>query len=270
VGYLPLERLVFAAPGRHVGELMEEEPYAVTPDVDQEELVRAATKYNLNAVPVVDGAGRMLGVVTTDDILEAAEQEADEDMYRLAGTGERDPVHASVFHSTRLRLPWLLLSVIDGMFIAMIVSRFENTLRIVELSFFIPLIPLMGGQVAVQASTIMVRGLALGNIRRSRIMQYLGRQVVIAVLLAVLCASAAGMLGALVVGADLRVMAAVALAVAIAILVSGTLGTILPFVFNAIGIDPAVSAGPFITMVNDAFCICIYLLLGAALAPPVG
>jgi len=267
IGHLPLERLVFAAPDARVGDLMEPDPYRVTTDTDQEELVRAATKYNLDAVPVVDEMGKLVGVVTVDDILEAAEQEADEDMYRLVGTGERDPIHASIARSTRLRLPWLLLSVIDGLFIALIVSRFEDTLRVIELSFFIPLIPLMGGQVAVQASAIMVRGLALGNIRRSRIMRLLFKQFAVAGLLAVLCAVATGLLGGLVVGAAANVMFAVSLAVAIAIVVSGTLGTIFPLAFNAIGIDPAVSSGPFITMLNDAFCICIYLLLGATLAP---
>jgi magnesium transporter len=213
----------------------------------------------------------MLGVVTVDDILEAAEQETDEDMYRLAGTGERDPLHASVYDSTRLRLPWLLLSVLDGLFIAFVVSRFEGALRgVVELSFFIPLIPLMGGQVAIQGSTIMVRALALGSIRRTRLARFLGKQVVVALLLAVSCSLAAGVLGAVLVGTGPRVMVAVGLAVAVAIVFAGTLGMIFPLAFNAVGVDPAVSSGPFITMLNDLFCICIYLGLGMLMASPGG
>lgn len=270
VGHLPLQRLVFARPERRVGELMEEYPHAVTPDTDQEELVRSATRYDLGVIPVVNQGGRMIGVVTVDDILEAAEQEVDEDMYRLAGTGERDPIHASIYRSTRLRAPWLLLSVLDGLFIAFIFSHFKDTLRVIELAFFIPLIPLMGGQVAIQASTIVVRGLALGNIRRSRIRHFLLKQLAITLLLSILCASAAGVLGGFIVGTEARLMVAVGLAVGIAIVVSGMLGMIFPLVFNGLGIDPAVSAGPFITILNDAFCICIYLLLGTALAPPVG
>ncbi|NIM68960.1 MAG: CBS domain-containing protein, partial [Xanthomonadales bacterium] len=86
---------------------MEELPHTVLPETDQEELVRAATRYDLQVIPVTDQERKLLGVVTVDDILEAAEEEMDEDMYRLAGTGERDPVHASVYRSTRLRLPWL-------------------------------------------------------------------------------------------------------------------------------------------------------------------
>ncbi|MGD2174080.1 MAG: magnesium transporter [Candidatus Brocadiaceae bacterium] len=269
-GHLPLHRLVFAPPEALVGELMEEIPVEVTPDTDQEDLVRAATRYDLHVIPVVDGAGRMVGVVTVDDILEAAEQEMDEDMYRLAGTGERDPVHASVYRSTRLRLPWLLLSVLDGLFIAFVVSRFVDERWVMELSFFLPLIPLMGGQVAIQGSTIMVRGLALGTIRRSRVVRFLGKQFVITALLAIACALAAGVLGALVVGAGASTMLAVGLAVGVAIVFAGMLGMIFPLAFNAVGIDPAVSSGPFITMLNDLFCICVYLALGTLLAPTSG
>ncbi len=269
VGHLPLQQLVFAPPERLVGELMEGHPHAVLPETDQEELVRAATRYDLDAVPVVDQRRELIGVVTLDDILEAAEQEVDEDIYRLAGTGERDPVHASVLRSTRLRMPWLLLSVLDGLFIAFVVSRFAGTLEtVVGLAFFIPLIPLMGGQVAIQASTIIVRGLALGNLRRSMIGRFLTKQLVITLLLSLCCAVAAGVLGSWLVGTGARLMMAVGLAVGFSILISGMLGMTFPLLFNRIGIDPAVSSGPFITMLNDLICICIYLALGMLLASP--
>jgi len=267
-GYVPLHRIVFAPEEQKVGELVEECPLVVGPEADQEELVRGATRYDLSVVPVTDAGGRMIGVVTVDDILEAAEQEADEDMYRLAGTGERDPVHASVVRSTRLRLPWLLLSVLDGLFIAFVVSRFVDRMRLLELSFFLPLIPLMGGQVAIQGSTIVVRALAVGSIRRGRVGRFLAKQLVITMLLALCCAAAAGFLGGLVVGTGTALMLAVGLAVGVAIVFAGMLGMVFPFVFDKIGIDPAVSAGPFITMLNDLFCISIYLALGTMLAPP--
>ncbi|MFW6189059.1 MAG: magnesium transporter [Planctomycetota bacterium] len=271
VGTLPLPRLVFAPPEKKVADLMEDLPLAVSPETDQEELLRAATRYNLDAIPVVDDGQVMIGVVTVDDILEVAEEEADEDMYKLAGTGERDPVHASVGRSTRLRLPWLMLSVLDGLFIAFVLSRFEGTLEGVrELKFFIPLIPLMGGQVAIQSSAIMVRALAVGDIRGSTVAGYMRKQAVIALLLAICCGAAVGLLGALIVGAALPVMFAVGLAVGIAVLFAGILGMILPLGFEAVGIDPAVSAGPFITMLNDLFSITIFVLLGMLLAPTGG
>lgn len=266
VGHLPLDRLVFAPPEQTVGDLMEECPLTVAPETDQEELVRAAARYHLQVVPVIESDDRMVGVVTLDDILEAAEQETDEDMYRLAGTGERDPVNAGVSRSTRLRLPWLLLSVLDGLFIAFLMSRFFMDGFHKELSYFIPLIPLMGGQVAIQGSTIMVRALAVGSIHKSRLRGFLGKQFVITLLLALCCSTAAAVLGGLLVQIGATLMVAVGLAVGVAILFAGMLGMIFPLLFNAVGIDPAVSSGPFITMLNDLFCICIYLGLGTLLA----
>jgi magnesium transporter len=267
VGHMPLHRLVFAAPQTRVLDLMETDTFAVAPETDQEELVRSATKYDLEAVPVVDELQRLIGVVTLDDILEAAEEEADEDMYRLAGTGERDPAQASVYRSSRLRLPWLLLSVLDGLFIAFIISRTDGVLsRVKGLLFFLPLIPLMGGQVAIQASTIMVRGIAVGSIRRGMLREFMIRQFFITLILSVSCALAAGLLGLAVTSVGPQVMIAVGIGVFTAILIAGMMGMTLPLAFNRIGIDPAVSAGPFITMLNDLICIFIYILLGASIA----
>jgi magnesium transporter len=254
---------VFAAPDRPVGQLMEEYTFAVSPDTDQEELVRSATKYDLDVVPVVDAHDRMIGVVTVDDILEAAEQEVDEDMYTLAGTGERDPIQASVWRSARLRLPWLLLSVLDGLFIAFVLHKVEFNNK--QLLLFLPLIPLMGGQVAVQASTIMVRGIAVGEFHRHMLMKFLGKQAFITLMLSVCCALATGFLGLVAVQAQLPVMLGVAGGVFVAIMIAGMLGMTLPLGFDRVGIDPAVSAGPFITMLNDLICIFIYITLGGLL-----
>jgi magnesium transporter len=267
VGHMPLHRLVFAAPETRVLDLMETDTFAVAPETDQEELVRSATKYDLEAVPVVDEQQRLIGVVTLDDILEAAEEEADEDMYRLAGTGERDPAQASVYRSSRLRLPWLLLSVLDGLFIAFIISSTDGILtKVPQMLFFLPLIPLMGGQVAIQASTIMVRGIAVGSIRRGMLREFMIRQFFITLILSVACALAAGLLGLAVTSVGPQVMIAVGIGVFTAILIAGMMGMTLPLAFNRIGIDPAVSAGPFITMLNDLICIFIYILLGASIA----
>ena len=265
LGYLPAHRLVFARPERRISELMTD-PVKVFADTDREEVVRLATRYDLAAVPVVGEQERLVGVITVDDILEAAQEEADEDMYRLAGTGERDPVHASVLRSTRLRIPWLALTLLGGIGIAFLVSRFGGALeRIRELAFFIPLIPLMGGNVAVQASTIVVRGLAVGDIGGGRVPDFVRKQFIVSVLLALGCGIMAGALGYALPGVEHSVAMAVGVAVAAAITVAGTLGTLLPLASNRLGLDPAVSAGPFVTILNDVFCISIYLALGTLL-----
>ncbi|MDP6439621.1 MAG: magnesium transporter, partial [Candidatus Brocadiia bacterium] len=266
LGHLPLHRLVFARPERRLSELLDPETFSVTPQTDQEMVVRLATKYNLQAVPVVDERGEMIGVITVDDIMEAAQEEANEDMYRLAGTGERDPVHAGVLRSTRLRLPWLVLTLLGGSVIAFTVSRFEGALEATgKLAFFIPIIPLMGGNVALQASTIVVRGLAVGDIGRGRIAPFVGKQWLVTAVLALSCGLLAGMLGYLMPGIEPRLALTVGIAVTLAISMAGTLGTVLPLAFDRLGMDPAVSAGPFVTILNDIFCIAIYLVLGTVL-----
>ena len=263
LGYLPLHRLVFAHPERKLGELMETEVVTVHPETDREEVVRLATRYDLDVVAVVNEQEKLVGVVTVDDILEAAQEEANEDMYRLAGTAERDPVHASVLRSTRLRLPWLLLTLGGGMVIALLVSRFAGTLETVQkLAFFIPLIPLMGGNVAIQASTIVVRGLAVGDIHRGRLGAFVVKQWAVAALLALLCGIVAGLSGGMMPGISPPLALVVGVAIALAIMVAGTLGTLIPLAFHRVGIDPAVSAGPFVTILNDLTCISIYLSLG--------
>ena len=266
IGHLPLHRLVFARPDRKLSELAETELAAVTPDTDREEVVRVATHYGLGIVPVVDEGGRLVGVITTDDILDAGREEADEDMYRLAGTNERDPVHATVLRSTRLRLPWLLLTLVGGLVIAFLVSRFASALTVAQIAFFIPLIPLMGGNVAIQAATIVVRGLAVGDIERGHLLSFIVKQWMVTLVLALCCGVAALAVALLLPWVDNRVALVVGTAVAFAITVAGTLGTLLPLMFHKMGIDPAVSAGPFVTVLNDLICIAIYLSLGASLA----
>jgi len=265
VGHLPLHRLVFARPERKLSELMEPEIVTVTPDTDREEVVRLATRYGLDVLAVVDEEHRLVGVITADDILEAGQEEADEDMYRLAGTAERDPVHSAVLRSTRLRLPWLLVSVVGGLVDAFVISRFAGALEVVQMAFFIPLIPLMGGNVAIQSATIVVRGLAVGDIRAGRFLSFAAKQWWVTLLLAACCGLASGLLALVVPWVDARMSLVVGGAVALAITMAGTLGTLLPLAFHKVGVDPAVSSGPFVTILNDLFCITIYLGLGAAL-----
>lgn len=265
LGHLPLHRLVFARPERKLSELMEAEPATVSPEADREEVVRLATRYGLDVLPVVDEGGGLAGVITADDILEAEQDEADEDMYRLAGTAERDPVHATVLRSARLRLPWLLLTLVGGLGIAFMVSRFESVLEVVQIAFFIPLIALMGGNVAIQSSTIVVRGLAEGDLYPGRFIVFIVKQWSVAVLLALSCGGAAGLLAAVLPMASGGTALVVGTAVAIAIMLAGTIGTLIPVAFDRFGLDPAVSAGPFVTVLNDLLCIMIYLALSTTL-----
>ncbi len=265
VGHLPLHHLVFARPDRKLEQLMETDMETVPPETDQEEVVRLASRYDLDLVPVTNRQGVLLGVITSDDILEAAQEEVDEDMYVLAGTAEIDPLHSSVRRSTLLRLPWLILSLLDGLFIAFLSSHFQSALEFAYVALFIPLIPLMGGNVAVQSSTIVVRALAVGDLSRRSIMGFVTRQASVILALALSCGTIAGVLATTMVGGSTEFMLVVGMSVTLSIMVAGSLGIGVPLAFDRIGIDPAVSAGPFGTMLNDALCIVIYLSLATTL-----
>lgn len=217
IGYLPLHRLVFAKPDRKLSELMTPDLITVKTDTDQEEVVRLATKFNLDVVPVVDNDRRLIGVITPDDILEAAQDEVDADMYLLAGMDEeQDPVRDSVYDRTRVRLPWLLISLI-------------------------------GGNVAIQASTLVVRGLATGTISPERMKKFLVHEMVVTLVLAVCCGLSGMVLSLILVSENPKLSLAVASAIASAVCVAGGLGMVFPVLCHKLGVDPAVSAGPFVT-----------------------
>jgi len=168
IGVLSLRDLIAAPDGTPLKEIMKHNVISVNALLDQEEAARVVAKYDLLAVPVVDDDNRLLGIITFDDIMDVLEQEATEDIYRLAGAGEVTGVElmeASIYKIAWHRTPWLLLSMLGGILAGYIMSAFESTLEaILVLAFFIPVIMDMGGNVSTQTSTIFVRGIATGRL----------------------------------------------------------------------------------------------------------
>ncbi|NOZ21606.1 MAG: magnesium transporter [Planctomycetes bacterium] len=265
VGYVPLHKLVFGRPDAKIREIMDDNVISVTADTDQEEVGNLVRRYDLDALPVVDKANKLLGVVTVDDVIEAIEDEVSEDMYRMAGTGERDPLHASLPRKVWLRLPWLILTLIGGLIISTVVSSFQGSIsKVVALASFLPIIPLLGGNVAIQAATIVVRGIALGDITRGKILRLIVREFAVGIMLGAFCGVTAGLMAALLYG-QIAFSCVITTAVFIAVVVAVINGTVIPLVFNSIGIDPALAAGPFVTILNDVTSITTYLTLATLL-----
>jgi magnesium transporter len=265
VGLVPLHELVFKPPDTRIKEIMETDVISVTADTDQEEIGNIVRRYDLNAIPVVDNKKRLIGMVTVDDVIEAIEDEVSEDMYRIAGTGERDPFRGSLPRKIWLRLPWLIITLFGGLLICTVVSRFQGSIvQVVALASFLPIIPLMGGNVAIQASTIVVRGLALGSIEHSGILRLLMREIAVALVLGLLCGMTAGLIAHLLHG-QLALAGVIAAAVFTAVVVAVIMGTVIPLIFNSIGLDPALAAGPFVTILNDLTSVTIYLTLATLL-----
>jgi magnesium transporter len=265
VGVVPLHSLLFSKHDVTIGSVMNANVVSVTADTDQEDVGRLVRDYDLFAVPVTDARGRLVGVVTVDDVIEAREEEVSEDMYRLAGTAERDPLHGPLARKLWLRLPWVVLTLLGGLLICTVVRAFEDSIsKTVALAAFLPLIPLMGGNVAIQASTIVVRGLALGRIHRGTGVRLVFRELGVAVALGAVCGAIVAAIVTMMYGqVNLSLVVGVALFTAVSC--AAVLGAAVPLLFNAANVDPALAAGPLVTIMNDLISVGVYLALSTLL-----
>ena len=167
LGVLNLRQLLTAAPDRPLHELMDINVITTTPETDQEEVLRTLQHYGLRAVPVVDESGHLVGVTTADELLDVAQQEATEDMFRMVGLDEEEPFMGPVVPSVRRRLPWLTLNIITVFIAAATISVFEDTLeRVAALAIFLPVVAGLGGNAGTQTLTLVVRAMALGEYDR--------------------------------------------------------------------------------------------------------
>jgi len=268
VGVARLKDLILAKGTTTISEIMDRDVVSVTTDTDQEEVANLARKYDLVSIPVIDNTGRLLGRITFDDVADVMEEEASEDIQRMAGiTDEEEFREKSVFRISQVRLPWLLVGFTGELVSAYILHHFEASLdKIIAAAFFIPIIMAMGGNAGIQSSTIMVRGMATGEIGLYDIKRRLFREIFVSLLNGFLC----GLLLFLVVTFWLKlpkfglILASVLMLV---ILNASFVGSFVPVILRKIKIDPAIATGPFITTSNDVLGLLIYLGLITVFIP---
>lgn len=240
--------------------------------------IRTAERYDLNVLPIVDEGGVMLGIVTVDDLMDVAEGEFTEDMFRLAGISWSDEelgrsariLDASLPRVLKLRLPWLLVALPGGLMAGGVVGQFEETLEaIVFLAFFIPVVMDMGGNVGTQASTIFVRGFALGHITPENVWGHVWREgrtgLSVGLIVGVVAGAAAWAWQGL-----FEMGMVILLGMVGTCTIASVVGFIIPWLAHKAGKDPAAVAGPFITTIKDVSGLLIYFglatwLLGALL-----
>lgn len=273
LGVASIKQLWRADENDTVDQVMQKPYIAVPPDMDREEVARIVGRYHLAAIPVTDERGSLLGVVEADDLLDVLEEEATEDMYRLAGAGSHNPFAESVGRRLRSRLPWLAVTMLGGFSAVVIIDQFgERLQQMQQAAFFLPIIGALAGNVGVQASTIMVRGFATGQIvadGRSGVNIIL-REMSVGIAIGAICAIASGIFAAIYAGfyvdaLVLRFAISVGLSIFLAVSVAAAVGTVVPLVCSRIGVDPALAAGPFIITLIDIFAYLIYLLVLTAL-----
>lgn len=268
VGVARLKDLILAKGDTKISAIMDRDVISVTTDVDQEAVANIARRYDLVSIPVIDKFGRLIGRITFDDVADVMEEEASEDIQRMAGiTDEEEFREKSIFRISQVRLPWLLVGFSGELVSAYILHHFEASLdQIIVAAFFIPIIMAMGGNAGIQSSTIMVRGIATGEIGLYDIRRRLLREIFVSLLNGFLC----GLLLFLVVTFWLKlprfgfILASVLMLV---ILNASFVGAIVPVILRKIKIDPAIATGPFITTSNDVLGLLIYLGLITVFIP---
>lgn len=262
VGYIRLQDLVLRPPTLPVSAIMITDMVSVPPDEDQELVAQVMQKYDLIAVPVIDDGGRLLGIVTFDDIADIIEDETSEDMLYLAGVTDDDSLSTSPFRSLRRRIPWLTINLGTAFMASMVVVYFTSTIeRVPQLAALLPIVAGMGGNAAIQSITVVVRALALGDIASGRERRAILREGAIGLMNGLAMGALAGcvvwwMYGSPIYGG------LIAMAMFGNMLIAALAGAAIPIILRRYNFDPALSSGPIVTTFTDM--TGFFVLLGLA------
>ncbi|HER43466.1 MAG TPA: magnesium transporter, partial [Candidatus Eisenbacteria bacterium] len=259
LGRIPIINLLVIDPGMKVEEVMDRDILTVTADTDQEEVAAMFSKYDLYSMPVVDENGRLVGRITVDDIIDVIEEEANEDITMMAGTGDEEFYERSPIRLSRARLPWLLTGLFGGMASALIMHHFKGSLEsVLTLAFFVPVITAMGGNVGIQSSAIVVREIALGGLSISQTGGKLLREMKVAIINGLVIGTVL-LTTVTVWQGSLKLGVLLGLCMFIIIMWATIMGAFIPLMLKKAKIDPALATGPFITTLNDILGIAVYL-----------
>jgi len=268
VGVASLRALATTPPETLLKDIMVKKVHSVRPETDQEDVALIVAQYNYLAVPVLDGDGHLIGIVTVDDVVDVIREEATEDFLQMAGAGkDREILLKSSWENAKARLPWLFASWIGGIIAVTIIGTFEYMLEnIIALAAFIPVIIGMGGNIGTQSSTIIVRGMATGRIEIGNEIKVLLKELRVGVILGILYGFLLGLFANFkFMNADPLLGVVVGLSICCSMLIAVAFGTIIPLILRKIDIDPAVATGPFVTTTIDILGVFLYFIIAGSL-----
>jgi magnesium transporter len=259
VGVVSLRRLLLVPPPTPLKRIMTTDLTSVRTDTDQEEVARLVASYNLLAIPVVDEENKLVGVITVDDVIDVIKDEATEDIYRLAGVSSDERVFTPMSESLRKRFPWLLINLATAFIATGVVWLFRHTVAAwVALPIVMSIVPGMGGNAATQTLTVIVRGLALGELTWNNARQALFKEIVVGIGNGVATGVVAGLVAWLLMGQPAIGLLLFA-AMVINLFVAGMAGTLIPLGLKAMKIDPALASTVFITTFTDVAGFAAFL-----------
>lgn len=252
VGVVSVRELLIAPPSTPLKKIMTTDVISVATETDQEEVAREVALYDLLAIPVVDQENKLVGVVTVDDVIDVIKEEASEDIFYLAGVEGHDHLHTPPMTSVRRRLPWLVVNLGTAMLAATVVAYYEPTIaQFSFLAVFLPVVAGMGGNSGTQTLTVIVRGLALGEISWESGKSILSKEIVVGLNNGIITGILAGLVAYLWKGSYVLGMV-LGGAMIINVALAGVVATLVPLILRRMNVDPAIASGIFVTTFTDA------------------
>ena len=259
VGVLSLRRLLLVSPETPLKRIMTADLMSARVETDQEEVAQLVASYNLLAIPVVDDENKLVGIITVDDVIDVIKDEATEDIYRMAGVSSDEHVFTPAREALRKRLPWLGINLVTAILAALVVRLFQSTIdQVVALAAFMTIVASMGGNAATQTLTVIVRGIALGDLTWSNSRQVLLKEAAVGIGNGVILGLAGAGVAWWVVG-NPYFGGILALAMVINLLIAAVAATLIPFGLRAMKVDPALASSVFITTLTDMFGFFAFL-----------
>ena len=268
IGTVSLRDLLLHQADQHVVEFMDDNVISVNTMTDQEEVARMFQKYDFTTMPVVDNEGRLVGIITIDDVVDILQEETTEDIEKMAAILPTDKPYmkTGVFETYKKRIPWLLLLMISATVTGKIITHYEEALgAYVVLTAFIPMLMDTGGNAGGQASVTIIRGLSLNEIDWSDIFRVIWKEIRVSVICGITLAAANFAKIMLIDRVPIAVTLVVCLTLVVAVIFAKIVGCTLPMIAQKLGFDPAVMASPFITTIVDALSLMIYFSFATAI-----
>ncbi len=259
-GVISLRELLMNSPGMKLKNIMNPNVISVNTDTTQGEVAHVVSQYNFLAVPVVDSSYNLVGIVTVDDIIDVIREEATEEFLQMAGAGkDREILLKSTFENAMLRAPWLFASWLGGVMAMVIIGSFEEELaKVLALASFIPVVMGMGGNIATQSSTIIVRGIATGRVNMNALFRVIFKEMRVGVILGFIYGLFLGALSYFLHQEMQLLGLVVGIAIFCTMIMAATLGTLIPLVLKRFDFDAAIATGPFVTTAIDIVGVLMY------------
>lgn len=263
-GILNLRDLLLAEANHSVKDLMMTQVMTVAPTEDKETVAQLFAKYDLLGMPVVDENRKLLGMITVDDVIDIVKDEATEDMYYMAGLSEADRAFSTLPESTRRRMPWMTLNLVTAFATSLVIAFFQDSIvKAVSLAIFMPFVAQLAGNVGIQTLTVITRSIALGELEWARAWRAIFKEISTGLVIGVSLGLLTGIIGYIWKG-DFHLGLLLFISMALAMMIAGTVGSLIPLTLRALRLDPALGSGVIVIAFTDISSFLIFLGLGTS------